>query len=119
MKSRDIFKYATHFGTLDSRKNFWAFTIHCVFYILPAIVLGNYTEVIVQRIRLDNDLGDNLLNYILLQTFINISTLYIILLFLNKYTSELQVTLAGGFFSVLYFGMQPGYIYMLIQYMNG
>ena len=120
MKSRDtdIFKYATHFGTQDSRKNFLAFGLHCIFYIVPAIVVGNYTDIIIQYIKPDDEMGDYLLLFILLQTFINIATLYIILMFLNKYTSEIQVSLAGGFFSVLYFGMQPNYIYMLQQYMN-
>lgn len=120
MKSRDtdIFKYATHFGTQDSRKNFFAFGLHCIFYIVPAIVVGNYTDIIIQYIKPDDEMGDYLLLFILLQTFINIATLYIILMFLNKYTSEIQVSLAGGFFSVLYFGMQPNYIYMLQQYMN-
>ena len=118
MKPLNIFQQATHFGTLHSREHFFSFGLHCIFYIVPAIVLGNYTDIMIQRIKKDNELGDHMLNYILLQTLVNISTLYLILLFLNKYTSEFQVTIAGGFFSVLYFGMQPNYLDMLKEYMN-
>ncbi len=63
-------------------------------------------------------LGDNILYYILLQTLINIATLYIILILLANYTSEFQVSLAGGFFSVLYFGIQTNYILMIKEYIN-
>lgn len=118
MKPLDIFLEATRFGTFRSPTNLFAFGLHCIFYIIPAIVLGNFTDIMIQRIKMDNELGDHVFHYIILQTLVNISTLYLILLFLNKYTSEFQVTIAGGFFSVLYFGMQPNYLDMLKEYMN-
>ena len=118
MKSLGIFKRAIHFGSFEARENFVSFALKCIFYIVPAIILGNYTDVMIQGVKKDNDLGDHVVNYILLQTLVNISTLYLAILFLTKYTNEFQLTIAGGFFSVLYFGMQPNYIYMLQEYMN-
>lgn len=119
MKPLGIFKHAIHFGTFESRENFISFALKCIFYIFPAIILGNYTDVLIQRVKKDNELGDYLINYILLQTLVNVSTLYLVILFFTKYANEFQLTIAGSFFGVLYFGMQPGFIDMLREYMNG
>ena len=118
MKLVNIIHRATDFGTFRSRKNFFSFTLKCIFYIIPAIILGNYTDIIIQRIKNNKEFGDNIFVYILLQTLIIISTLYITLLLLTSYTNEFQVTIAGGFFSVLYFGIQTNYISMIKEYMN-
>ena len=63
-------------------------------------------------------LGNYVIYYILVQTLITISTLYIILIFLTKYTNEFQVTIAGGFFSVLYFGIQTNYMNIIKEYIK-
>lgn len=117
MKLFNIFQRATDFGTLRSRENFFSFILKCMFYIIPAIMLGNYTDTLIQKIKNNKVLGDNILYYILLQTFIIISTLYIIVQLLTNYTSEFQLTLAGGFFVVLYFGIQTNYMYMIKKFM--
>ena len=67
---------------------------------------------------MDKKLGNLLIYYILLQTLIIISTLYIILILLTNYTNEFQVTIAGGFFSVFYFGIQTNYINMIKESIN-
>jgi len=72
----------------------------------------------MQRIKKEEHLGSYSLYYILIQTLIIISTLYIILLLLSGYERKFQDTLAGGFFSVLYFGIQTNYIYMIKEYIN-
>lgn len=114
----NIIQRATDFGTFRSRENFFSFLIKCLFYIIPAVILGNYTDITVQRIHNNNNLGDHILYYILLQTFIIISTLYIIIQLVTNYTDEFQVTIAGGYFVVLYFGLQTNYIQMINEYMN-
>lgn len=118
MNMRNIIQRATDFGTFSSRKNFFSFALKCLFYIVPAAVLGNYTDIAIKRIEKDKLLGDHIIYYILLQTLIIISTIYIILLLLTRYTNEFQVTLAGGFFSVLYFGIQTNYMLMIKDYIN-
>ena len=114
---RNIIQRATEFGTFRSRENFVSFVLKCLFYIIPAVILGNYTDITVERIKTNKDLGDYTLHYILLQTFIILSTLYL-LLFLTDYTSEFQLTLSGGFFIVLYFGIQTNYINMMKEYIR-
>jgi hypothetical protein len=42
--------------------------------------------------------------------------MYLILVFLSDFISEFQVTIAGGYFIVLYFGMQTNYIDMIKNY---
>jgi len=118
MKLLNIIQRATDFGTFRSRENFFSFTLKCIFYIIPAVILGNYTDMTIQNFKKDKELGDYTLYYILLQTFIIISTLYLILIFLTSYTNEFQLTLAGGFFIVLYFGIQTNYIHMIKEYIN-
>jgi type III secretory pathway component EscS len=118
MRLPDIIQRATDFGTLRSRDNFFSFTLKILFYIIPAVILGNYTDIIVKRLQEYKTLGENTLYYILIQTFIIISTLYFILKFLSDFISEFQVTIAGGYFIVLYFGMQTNYISMIQEYIN-
>jgi uncharacterized membrane protein (DUF485 family) len=118
MKLLNIIHRATDFGKLRARKNFFPFALKCIFYIIPAIFLGNFTDITIQRMKNEKEFGDYMLYYILLQTIIIISTLYVILIFLTSYTNEFQVTIAGGFFSVLYFGIQTNYIDMIKEYIN-
>ena len=118
MKLLNIIQRATDFGTFRSREHFFSFTLKCLFYIIPAVIFGNYTDITIQNIKKNKELGDNMLYYILLQTLIIISTFYLILLFLANYTSEFQVTLAGGLFSVFYFGMQTNYSRMIKDFIR-
>lgn len=87
-------------------------------YIIPALILGNYTDIAVQKIKMNKLFGVGIIYYILFQTIINIVTLYLFILFLPKFMSEFQSTVSGGYFIVLYFGMQTNYINMLKKYMN-
>ncbi len=114
----DIFERGSDFGTFRSRENLFSFTLKCIFYIIPSIILGIYTDVTIRRIKKNKVLGDNIVYYILLQTLINIVTLYVFLILLANYTSEFQVTIAGGFFIVLYFGIQTNYILMIKEYID-
>lgn len=114
----NIIQRSTDFGTLRSRDNFFSFALKCLFYIIPAIILGNYTDIYIEKLKQDKALGDNEIYYILLQTLINISTFYLILIFFSDFTSEFQVTIACSYFSVIYFGLQPNYINMIKDYIN-
>jgi hypothetical protein len=106
----DIFQRSIEFGTLSSRKNFFLFTLKCLFYIIPPAIIGNYTDLIVKILKNNKEFGDYTPNYVLLQTLIIILTLYLINLFLSNYISKINVTVAVSFFSVLYFGIQTNYI---------
>ena len=117
MLSNNI-KRATDFGTLRSERGIFSFTLKIIFYIIPAIIFGNYTDVFVKYIQRQRLLGDNVLYYIILQTLIIILTMYLIVVFLSDFKSEFQVTIAGGYFIVLYFGIQTNYIRMIQEYMN-
>ena len=95
-----------------------SFTLKVLLYIIPAVILGNYTDITVKRLQEYKTLGENTLHYILLQTLIVISTMYVILKMLSDFISEFQVTIAGGYFIVLYFGMQTNYIHMIQEYIR-
>jgi hypothetical protein len=118
MRIFNILQRATDFGTFRSRDNFFSFILKILFYIIPAVILGNYTDVTIQKLQEDNTFGVNKLYYILIQTFIIIASMYVILLFLSDFMSEFQVTIAGGYFIVLYFGIQTNYIRMIKEYMS-
>ena len=118
MRIYDIIERATDFGTLCSRDNFFSFTLKNLFYIIPAVILGNYTDNSIQKIQEYKAFGDNKIYYILLQTFIIILTQYIFLAFLLNFISEFQVTIAGSYFIVLYFGMQTNYFHMIKEYIT-
>ena len=118
MKLLNIIEKGTDFGTFRSRENFFSFTLKCLFYIIPAVIVGNFTDTTIQKIQTNKKLGDNTIYYILLQTLIIISTLYLILIYLGNYIKEFQLTLAGEFFVVLYFSIQTNYIQMIKEYIN-
>jgi hypothetical protein len=118
MTLHNIIERATDFGTFRSRDNFVSFTLKIVLYIIPAVVLGNYTDITIKRLQENKVLGDNTLYYILLQTLIVISTQYLFLSFLLKFASEFQSTIAGSYFIVLYFGIQTNYISMMKDYIT-
>ena len=117
MNLKNIIQRATDFGNIRSRENFFSFTLKFIFYIIPAIILGNYTDLIVKTFKQYKTFGEYLIYYILFQTFIIISTLYIILVFLSDFSSEFQITLAGSYFIVLYFGIQSNYLLMIKDFM--
>lgn len=117
MKLFKIFDRATDFGTFRSRNHLFSFALKIVLYILPAVTIGHYTDITIKNMRIRNTLGENELYYILFQTIVNIVTLYLFILLLTDFTSEFQQTMSGGYFMVLYFGMQTNYIIMLKEYM--
>ena len=118
MTLSDIIQRATEFGTLRSRDNFFSFTLKILLYILPAVIIGNYTDTFITTLEDDKVLGNNIFYYIILQTLLIILTLYLFLVCFSEFISEFQVTIAGGYFIVLYFGIQTNYIRMIKDYMN-
>jgi hypothetical protein len=118
MKLSKIIERATDFGTLNSQNNLLSFALQIIIYIVPAVILGHYTDIAIKKIKSDDVFGEVIINYILLQTMFNIVTLYSFILFLPKFMSEFQTTLSGLYFTALYFSMQPNYIDMLKEYMN-
>lgn len=117
MRIHHIIERATDFGTFRSRDNFFSFTLKILLYIIPAVILGNYTDVIIKRIQDYNILGDNTLCYILLQTLIVITTQYLFIVYLLKFASEFQITISGGYFIVLYFSVQTNYVSMIKEFL--
>ena len=118
MNVKKILNHSVQFGTRKSRGNFVSFALKIFFYIITSLMLGHYTDIIVYRAKKRKIFGENPVYYIFLQTLIIISTLYLLLSFLTGFMSELQKSIAGSFFIVLYFGMQTNYIFMLKKYMN-
>lgn len=118
MKISRVIERATDFGSRRSRKDFFSFSLKILFYIIPAMILGNYTDTTIQNLRKRRAFGDNLLKYIALQTLLILSTLYIFVLFLKDFTSEFQKSVAGSFFIVIYFGMQNNYLLMIKEFLG-
>ena len=118
MKILNIMERATDFGSVRSRKHFLSFLLKIWLYILPAIILGNYTDITVQKMETYQLLGENTFYYILLQTLFIISTLYLFVILFYDFMSEFTNTIAGSYFIVLYFGMQTNYIHMLKDLLN-
>jgi hypothetical protein len=114
----NIVERATNFGSVRSRDNFFSFTLKVLLYIVPAVILGHYTDITIKTLQTRKVLGDEIINYIALQTLCIISTLYLFIVFLKDYISEFQVSVAGGYFIVLYFGIQTNYINMLKEFIT-
>lgn len=51
MTLQNIFERATDFGTFRSRDNFFSFAIKTMLYIIPALILGTYTDATIQTLH--------------------------------------------------------------------
>jgi hypothetical protein len=118
MKLNKIIDRSTDFGTFRSRNDLLSFTLKIFFYIIPALILGQSTDIVVQKMIIHKSFGDDIIYYILFQTMLNIITLYLFILYLPNFMSEFQLTISGGYFIILYFGMQTNYIVILKKFMN-
>jgi uncharacterized membrane protein YoaK (UPF0700 family) len=89
----------------SSRESFFALNVRSMILILPAIFMGHYLDEIVEKMNIKKKTHS-----VLIQTILNIFIIYILHKFATAYTREFQVSLAGLFFSALFFGMQTNYI---------
>lgn len=85
-------------------EGFFVMNVKAMMLIIPAIVLGHYLDETVDKLKL------SALKSVVLQTFLNILFIYVLHKINYAYTLEFQVSLAGLFFSALFFGMQVNYI---------
>lgn len=95
-----------HLGKPDTpSESFFELNIKSMLLIVPAIVMGHYLDEFVKRRKFEN-----VVHSVALQTFMNIAIIYTLHKVNTSYTKEFQVSLAGLFFSALFFGMQTNYI---------
>lgn len=87
------------------REGFFTLNVRSMILILPAIFIGHYLDEFVEKLNIKNKTQS-----VALQTFFNVLVIYILHKFATAYTREFQVSLAGLFFSALFFGMQTNYI---------
>ena len=118
MNLTNIIERATDFGSRRSQKNFFSFTLKILFYIIPAVIIGNYTDNSIKNLKTYKILGDNDLYYFALQSLLIITTLYVFAVFFEKMMREIHNTISGVYFIVLYFGIQTNYIYMIKNYLT-
>lgn len=88
-----------------AREGFLALNIKSMILIVPAIFMGHYLDEFVELLQIKNKF-----NSVLVQTILNVVLIYILHKLSKAYTQEFQVSLAGLFFSALFFGMQTNYI---------
>lgn len=108
-----IIEKSVSFGTLNHRDNFISFTVKAILYIIPAIILGHYTDTTVKTLKENKILGDKIIYYIILQTLFIIITFYLFLKLLGSYASEFLITITGSYFIVMFYGIQINYISMI------
>ena len=87
------------------RESFLALNVKSMMLIVPAIFMGHYLDEFVEYLKIKSKI-----NSVILQTLINVFVIYILHKLSKAYTQEFQVSLAGLFFSALFFGMQTNYI---------
>lgn len=111
----DIKKYfkkswynATRFGTTSARDTYLSFLIKTFLYIFPAIILGQFIDRFI--LSLKKNILKNKVFRIFVQTIVMVSVLYLLIKFSESYANELQYTITGIFFVVIFFGVQQFYI---------
>lgn len=93
------------FGIPDTKnENFTTLNIKSMLLIVPAIIIGHYIDQFVNKMKLRP------IKSVAFQTFLNIFVIFILHKINESYAKEFQMTLAGLFFSALFFAMQTNYI---------
>lgn len=93
------------FGNADVKnETFVSMNMKSLSLLLPAILLGHYIDKAIKTMKLSK------INSVFLQSFINICVIYILHKISASYTKEFQLTLAGLFFSAMFFGLQTNYM---------
>lgn len=103
------------FGEPDTKnESFTRLNAKTLAMIIPAVIMGHYIDVFVNtQLKLSKRMS------VLLQTFINVSVIYVLHIIDYAYTKEFQTTFAGLFFSGLFFGLQTNYITNIKSVLSG
>lgn len=92
------------------RTHFVSFFLKVLLMIVPAILLGHYTDEYVRKLQDANHFGSEKWKYIVLQTVASIFVVYLIYRLFHPYSDEFQTTSAGLFFSALFWSVQTRYV---------
>ena len=103
----------------DNERSFMLVMWKSFALLIPGAILGHYVDTAVKRIQKKQVLGSHVGIYVLFQSLINITIIYLLHLIHQKYTSEFQRTLPGLYFSVLFFGLQSNYISNVQRLLGG
>lgn len=88
-----------------ARESFLALNVKSMMLIIPAIFMGHYLDELVESLKIKSKFHS-----VVFQTLLNILVIYVLHSISRAYTQEFQVSLAGLFFSALFFGMQTNYM---------
>jgi hypothetical protein len=111
---KQTFIEGTDIGNLKSESHVGSFFLKFFIYFIPGILAGNFIDQSVDKLKNYCSLKAR----VFIQIFLNIFLFYILHLIVKRYTDELQVTLAGIFFSSALFGMQTSLITNLQSVLN-
>lgn len=113
-----IISRATNFGTFESRKGIYSFMLKILFFMIPAIIIGHSIDTYIENMRKKGILGNNYINYIILQTIIILFIMYIFVIYFSRFAKEFQTTTAGAFFIAMFFGFQSNYVNDIKQFIT-
>lgn len=85
-------------------EGFIAMNARSILLIVPAIIIGHYLDESVKKMKL------NAASSVVIQTFLNILIIFGFHKVNQAYAMEFQTSLAGLFFSALFFGTQTNYM---------
>lgn len=88
-----------------ARESFLVLNVKSMLLIIPAIFIGHYIDELVQLLNIQDKKRS-----VAVQTLLNVLVIFVLHKMSTSYTKEFQMTLAGLFFSALFFGMQTNYI---------
>jgi hypothetical protein len=103
----------TDIGNLKSEAHVGSFFLKISIYFIPGILLGNIIDQSVDKLK-----NYSVTKRVCIQILLNIFLFYILHLLVKPYTDELQVTLAGLFFTSGLFAMQTKLIGNLQSMLN-
>lgn len=118
---KNVLHKSVEFGSFTSREHYVSFLLKMFMYFIPALFLSHIIDESIGKLYKnipEKSKYKTIILLLLFQTVIIISLMYLFIHIFEEYTSEFQLTLAGGIFIAFFYSFQTNYINKLKDIMK-
>ena len=109
-----IIKQGLDFGSFEHRKSPVSFFIKMFIFLCVGVISGYFLDTTINKYYKKEYNTE----FVILQTLLIFTILYLFVVFMGKFASEFQSTMAGGLFIAIFYGFQQNYITHLKEFLQ-